>query len=127
MVAELEAAGLLATSEAPEPRQLTWADLGSLAYLQAVIKVAALDPAAGGRTSRLLLCPAMSNQQGDAHPSFAPSAHQHCSKQIHGIATMPALRPRSCCAGDAPHVSPWPLPPWHAGDSAAVSAGRICA
>ena len=39
-MAELEAAGLLATPEAPEPRQLAWSDLGNLPYLQAVIKVA---------------------------------------------------------------------------------------
>ena len=39
MVAELQTAGLLATPEQPTPRQLAYADLGTLPYLQAVIKV----------------------------------------------------------------------------------------
>ena len=43
MVAELEAAGLLATPEIPEPRSLTFADLSNLPYLQAVIKVRRMD------------------------------------------------------------------------------------
>jgi cytochrome P450 len=38
IVAELDAAGLLATPERPEPRRLEWADLGKLVYLQAFIK-----------------------------------------------------------------------------------------
>ena len=38
IVAELDAAGLLATPARPEPRRLEWADLNKLVYLQAFIK-----------------------------------------------------------------------------------------
>ena len=38
IVAELDAAGLLATPSRPEPRRLEWADLNKLVYLQAFIK-----------------------------------------------------------------------------------------
>ena len=38
IVAELDAAGLLATPSRPEPRKLEWADLSKLVYLQAFIK-----------------------------------------------------------------------------------------
>ena len=38
IVAELDAAGLLATPARPEPRRLEWADLNPLVYLQAFIK-----------------------------------------------------------------------------------------
>ncbi len=36
---ELQSHGLLATAENPDPRQLSYPDLGKLTYLQAVIKV----------------------------------------------------------------------------------------
>ena len=36
---ELKSHGLLATAENPNPRQLSYPDLGKLTYLQAVIKV----------------------------------------------------------------------------------------
>lgn len=36
---ELQSHGLLATAEDPNPRQLSYPDLGKLTYLQAVIKV----------------------------------------------------------------------------------------
>ena len=36
VAAELEAAGLLATTVKPEPRRLSYADLGRLPYLDAV-------------------------------------------------------------------------------------------
>ena len=39
MVAELAEHGLLATEDNPNPRTLTYPDLGKLTYLQAVIKV----------------------------------------------------------------------------------------
>lgn len=38
LAAELDAAELLVTAKRPHPRQLQWADLARLAYLQAVIK-----------------------------------------------------------------------------------------
>lgn len=38
IVAELDAAGLLATPARPEPRRLEWADLNKLVYMQAFIK-----------------------------------------------------------------------------------------
>ena len=38
LAAELDAAELLVTAKRPHPRQLKWADLARLAYLQAVIK-----------------------------------------------------------------------------------------
>ncbi|CAL5224557.1 g7259 [Coccomyxa viridis] len=38
IVEELQSHGLLATAENPDPRQLTYPDLGKLTYLQAVIK-----------------------------------------------------------------------------------------
>ena len=38
LAAELDAAELLVTAKRPQPRQLQWADLARLAYLQAVIK-----------------------------------------------------------------------------------------
>ena len=36
VAAELQAAGLLASPEQPEPRDFTWADISSLPYLNAV-------------------------------------------------------------------------------------------
>lgn len=42
IVEELQSHGLLATAENPDPRQLTYPDLGKLTYLQAVIKVSFL-------------------------------------------------------------------------------------
>jgi len=39
LAAELDAAGLLVTPKRPRPRALQFADLATLAYLQAVIKV----------------------------------------------------------------------------------------
>ncbi|PRW50749.1 cytochrome P450 [Chlorella sorokiniana] len=38
LCAELEAAGLLATPQAPQPRQVAWEDLSRLPYLTAVVK-----------------------------------------------------------------------------------------
>lgn len=38
MLAELDALELLVTPSRPQPRELEWADLGRLTYLQAVIK-----------------------------------------------------------------------------------------
>ena len=38
VVAELDALELLVTPSRPQPRELEWADLGRLTYLQAVIK-----------------------------------------------------------------------------------------
>ena len=48
LAAELDAAGLLATADCPQPRALEWADLGRLVYLQAVIKVCPI-PYSDGR------------------------------------------------------------------------------
>lgn len=42
IVEELQAHGLAPSPSQPEPRQLTYADLGKLTYLQAVIKVSPL-------------------------------------------------------------------------------------
>ena len=39
VIAELDAVGLLATSDKPEPRCMEHADLARLSYLQCVIKV----------------------------------------------------------------------------------------
>ena len=44
MAAELDALELLVTPRRPRPRALEWADLGRLAYLQAVIKVPRREP-----------------------------------------------------------------------------------
>lgn len=43
MVQELQSLGLAASPKNPHPRQLTYADLAELAYLQAVVKVAPQD------------------------------------------------------------------------------------
>ena len=42
MLQELRSLGLAASAKNPVPRQLTYADLGELAYLQAVVKVFSL-------------------------------------------------------------------------------------
>ena len=39
VVQELQRLGLCASAQRPEPRQLAYADLAELAYLQAVVKV----------------------------------------------------------------------------------------
>ena len=44
LAAELDAAELLVTAKRPRPRQLQWADLARLAYLQAVIKARTVLP-----------------------------------------------------------------------------------
>ena len=45
VVQELDEAGLLATRERPQPRELEWGDLAALPYLSACIKVRTLLPA----------------------------------------------------------------------------------
>lgn len=42
MVQELQRLGLCASVQRPEPRQLAYADLADLAYLQAVVKVCSI-------------------------------------------------------------------------------------
>ena len=42
VVQELQRLGLCASAQRPEPRQLAYADLAELAYLQAVVKVCSI-------------------------------------------------------------------------------------
>ena len=64
MVQELQSLGLAASPKNPHPRQLTYADLAELAYLQAVVKVPSQD-----------LCASLSHQccMGSISPTVLSS------------------------------------------------------